>query len=107
MMEYLDIALDYLKTHKLIAAAIAVLFFALLIKNVWFLVKLIVVLAIGAVVVFFAYSFIEDAVQRKKELLHSPESLLREPDRSQIIETYRPSWLPYPLNVANDSHRRV
>ena len=89
-MEYLDLALDYLKTHKLVAAAIAVLFIALLIRNFWFLIKLLVFLVVVGVVVFFAYSFVTDALKQKKDLLKpsptEPKSSLEVPFKANGIE---------------------
>jgi len=55
-MEYLDLALDYLKANKLVALILAGLFVLLLIRNFWFVIKLLVVLAliiIAILVVFF------------------------------------------------------
>ena len=72
MTEYLDLALDYLKDHKLIAASVALLFLVLLIRNFWFIIKLMVILLIGGIVVFLAYSFIADTVKSKKDLLDEP-----------------------------------
>jgi len=90
MTEFLDLALDFLKDHKLVAGAIAILFIILLIRNFWFLVKLIVVLALGAVAVFLIYSFVGDAAKKKKELLQPDESSSVRPIRS-----YTAQWHPY------------
>ncbi len=73
-MEYLDLALKYLTEHKLIAAMIAFLFILLLIKNFWFLVKLLVVLALGLVAVSLILSFVGRISKEKKELLKEDES---------------------------------
>ncbi len=76
-MEYFDLALEYLKEHKLITAIIAILFIILLIKNFWFLVKLLVALAIGVVLVFLVFSFVGKATKKKKELLDEPKESSR------------------------------
>ena len=68
MTDFLDIALDYLKEHRWVAGAVGILFIILLLKNFWFLVKLLVVLALGAAVVFLLYALIGDAAKKKQEL---------------------------------------
>jgi hypothetical protein len=88
MMEYLDGALDYLSNHKLIAASVALLFFALLIKNFWFLIKLIVALAIAVVLVFLAYNFISDTIKKKEEFLQPSNSSLAVPLRLHVANRY-------------------
>jgi hypothetical protein len=73
-MEIIDWALDYLKDHKLVAALMGVLFVLLLIRNFWFLVKLLVVLAIGVVAVSVILSLIGKATKEKKDLLRPGKS---------------------------------
>jgi hypothetical protein len=73
-MEYLDLALDYLKDHKLIAAILAIVFLVLLIRNFWFLLKLLVIVALGIVVVFLVFSLIGKATKTKKDFLEPSES---------------------------------
>lgn len=85
-MEYLDLALDYLKDHKFIAALIAILFLILLIRNFWFLIKLLVVLALGVVVVFLIYNFIGETTKKKKDLLKPGESSHMAPVRPYTAE---------------------
>lgn len=123
MTEYLDLALDYLKDHKLIAASVALLFLVLLIRNFWFIIKLMVILLIGGIVVFLAYSFIADTVKSKKDLLNEPESNLILPDPSQRAKSLNPIrlsgltlpdrmsrfrpclWDPFPREKDTDSDR--
>jgi hypothetical protein len=89
MMEYLDLALDYLKDHRLLAASIAFLFIILLIRNFWFIIKLIVILAIAVIVVLFALSFVGDYVKKKKDLLKPEEnSSLMEPIKSDTAQLH-------------------
>jgi len=96
MMEYFDLALEYLKEHKLITAIIAFLFFVLLIKNFWFLVKLLVALAIGVVVVFLILSFVGEATKKKKELLDEP----KESSRLEYVIP-KPARLRYPAKFSD------
>jgi len=73
-MEYLDLALDYLKDHKLVAAVIAIVFVILLIRNFWFLVKLLVILALAAVALILVSSFLGEATKKKKDLMGPSDS---------------------------------
>ncbi len=82
-MEYFDLVLDYLRDHKIIAASIGVLFLYLLIKNFWFLVKLLIFLVLGALAFSLVLSFVGKASKGKKELIE-------EPSESRQIEHMRP-----------------
>jgi hypothetical protein len=86
MMEFVDLALDYLTDNKIVAASILVLFVILLIKNFWFLIKLLVVLALGIVAVTLVLSFVGRATKDKKDLL-KPEGSLRIEDLRPLMAT--------------------
>ncbi|MBW2056012.1 MAG: hypothetical protein JRH07_18735 [Deltaproteobacteria bacterium] len=93
-MEYIDLALDYLKDHKLLAAAITFLFILLLIRNFWFLVKLLVVMALGLVAASLILSFVGKAAKEKRELLKEDESSRIEQVRSaEAIHPYHIGFL--------------
>lgn len=85
-MDLFDLALDFLKDHKLIAAIVAIVFLILLIRNFWFLIKLLVALALGLVVVSLVFSFIGKATKKKKDLLNEGESLRMERVRSSTAQ---------------------
>lgn len=73
-MEYIDLALDYLKDHRFVAAIIAIVFLILLIRNFWFLIKMLVILALGLLAVVLLFSFIGKAKKEKEDLLKPEES---------------------------------
>ncbi len=85
-MEYLDLALNYLKDHKLLTAAIAFLFIVLLIRNFWFVVKLLVALSLAAVALVLLFSFIGKATKEKRDLI--------KPDESSGISYFRDQGKP-------------
>jgi len=93
MTEYLDLALDYLKEHKLVAAIVGFLFIILLIRNFWFLVKLLVVLALGAVAIFLLFSLVGDATKTKKDLIGPDESSRLGPIISYAVLCYPPDTI--------------
>ncbi len=81
-MEYIDLALDYLKDHKLLAASLAILFLYLMLKNFWLLIKLLVILVLGTIAVSLFLSFAGKALKGKKDLIG--------PGESSRIERLRP-----------------
>ena len=93
MTQYLDLALDYLKEHKLVAAIVGFFFIILLIRNFWFLVKLLVVLALGAVAVFLFLSFVGDAAKTKKDLIAPDESSRLAPITLYVASRQSPDTL--------------
>ena len=112
MSEYLDLALEYLREHKWVAGALGILFIILLIKNFWFLVKLLVVLALGAVIVVLIIHFVGGAMNKKKELLKEPkDSSCLELVRPQMADLLHPIGLPdgfpLPAHTRSPSKRTV
>ena len=104
-MEYLDLALDYLRDHKVVAAIIAIVFVILLIRNFWFLIKLLVILALGAIALILVSSFLGEATKKKKELMeeHSDSSRLKS-YRSYVVEWRRPhTFLDHPASGKDNS----
>lgn len=94
-MEYIDLALDYLRDHKIVAAVIAIVFVILLIRNFWFLVKLLVILALGAIALILVSSFLGEATKKKKELMDEPSASSHlKSYRSYLAEWKRPFTLP-------------
>jgi len=104
-MEYIDLALDYLRDHKVVAAIIAIVFIILLIRNFWFLLKLLVILALGALALILVSSFLGEATKKKKELFEEPSGSSRlKSYGSHTAEWRRPFTLPdHVASGKNDS----
>ncbi len=64
-MEYLDLALDYLKANKPVTLIAAGLFILLLIRNFWFIIKLLVILALIFLAIFVAFSLLQKTDLKK------------------------------------------
>jgi MFS superfamily sulfate permease-like transporter len=93
-MEYLDLALDYLKDHKLVAALIAMLFVILLIRSFWFLVKLLVILALAAVALVLVSSFLGEVTKKKKDLMAPGDS-----SHLRTLPSCLAQWSPPPSSL--------
>ncbi|NIQ38039.1 MAG: hypothetical protein GTN81_05570 [Proteobacteria bacterium] len=98
-MEFVDIALDYLAENKIVAASILVLFVILLIKNFWFLIKLLVALALGIVAVSLVLSFVGRATKDKKDLLKPEGSLRIEDPRPRLATSYHHARTDHPPGI--------